>query len=178
MTMKTVSISLLLVLTFISAGFSQSKVKRIDDLVKTYHEYGLFTGTILVSENGRVIYEKGFGMANREWNIPNKPETKFRIGSVTKQFTAAMILQLVEEGKMKLDGKITDYLPNYRRDTGSKVTIHQLLNHTSGIPSYTDLPGFDEKYSRDPYEIDEFVKKFVSGDLQFEPGSNWNYNKQ
>lgn len=72
-------------------------------------------------------------MANMEWNIPNQPDTKFRIASVTKQFTAALVLQLVEEGKIKLDGKITDYLTDYRKDTGGKVTIHQLLNHTSGI---------------------------------------------
>ncbi len=176
--MKTRKLFILfaIILAITSTNIAQSKVQLIDALVKTHHEYGQFSGTILVSENGKIIYEKGFGMANREWQIPNKSDTKFRIGSVTKQFTAAMILQLVEEGKMKLDGKITDYLPNYRKDTGSKITIHQLLNHTSGIPSYTDLPGFDEKYSRDPFEIKDFVKKFASGDLQFEPGSNWNYN--
>jgi CubicO group peptidase (beta-lactamase class C family) len=81
-------------------------------------------------------------MANMEWAIPVQPDTKFRIGSVTKQFTAAVILQLVEEGKIKLDGKITDYLPDYRKDTGDKVTVHHLLNHTSGIPSYTSIPNF------------------------------------
>ena len=79
-------------------------------------------------------------MANMEWSIPNTPDTKFRLGSITKQFTAMLTLQLVEQGKIKLDGKISDYLPDYRKDIGEKVTIHQLLTHTSGIPSYTGQP--------------------------------------
>jgi CubicO group peptidase (beta-lactamase class C family) len=152
------------------------KAQKIDALLKNYYDYGQFNGAILVSENGRVIYKKGFGMANMEWEIPNQPDTKFRIGSVTKQFTAALILQLVDEGKIKLDGKITDYLPDYRKDTGERVTIHQLLNHTSGIPSYTGLPGFFQNESRDPYSVKDFVKKFASGDLEFEPGTKFSYN--
>jgi CubicO group peptidase (beta-lactamase class C family) len=111
-----------------------------------------------------------------EWAIPNQPDTKFRIGSVTKQFTAALILQLVGEGKIKLDGKISDYLTDYRKDTGEKVTIHQLLNHTSGIPSYTSRPDFFPEMSRNPYRVADFVKKFASGDLEFEPGSKFSYN--
>ncbi|MEO8042738.1 MAG: serine hydrolase, partial [Acidobacteriota bacterium] len=145
-------------------------------LIKQYYDYGQFNGSVLVADKGKIIYEKGFGMANMEWSIPNQPDTKFRIGSVTKQFTAALILQLVEEGKIKLDGKITDYLTDYRKDTGDKVTIHQLLNHTSGIPSYTGNPEFFPKYSRDAYNVPDFVKKFTSGDLEFEPGSKFSYN--
>jgi|SRR5215216_7551077 len=104
------------------------------------------------------------------------PDTKFRIGSVTKQFTAALILQLVEEGKIKLDGKISDYLTDYRKDTGGKVTIHQLLNHTFGIPSYTNRPDFSAEISRNLYSVADFVKKFASGGLEFEPGSKFSYN--
>jgi CubicO group peptidase (beta-lactamase class C family) len=115
-------------------------------------------------------------MANMEWNIPNTTDTRFRLGSITKQFTATLILQLVEQGKIKLDGKLSDYLPEYRKDIGQKVTIHQLLNHTSGIPSYTGLPGFFNDVSRNPYSVDDFVKKYASNDLQFEPGSKFSYN--
>ena len=111
-----------------------------------------------------------------EWKIPNDAETKFRLGSLTKQFTSTLILQLVEQGKIKLDGKITDYLPDYRKDTGDRVTIHQLLNHTSGIPSYTDQPGFLQDVSRNPYTVADFVKKYTSGSLEFEPGSKFSYN--
>ena len=142
--MKTARLFTLLIVAFITAtnAFAQQNVQNIDGLLKQYHDYGQFNGSILVAEKGKVIYKKGFGMANMEWAIPNQPDTKFRIGSVTKQFTAALVLQLVEEGKIKLDGKITDYLPDYRKDTGEKVTIHQLLNHTSGIPSYTQSSRF------------------------------------
>ena len=159
-----------------TAAFAQDKVKTIDNLLKTYQEYGQLNGTVLVAENGKVIYEKGFGLADMEWINPNGPNTKFRIGSVTKQFTATLILQLVEEGKIKLDGKLSDYLPDYRKDTGSKVTIHHLLNHTSGIPSYTNQPNFGAEISRNPYTVKDFVKKHTSGDLEFEPGSKFSYN--
>src|SRR4030095_14143744 len=111
-----------------------------------------------------------------EWNIPNAPDTKFRLGSITKQFTATLILQLVEQGKIKLDGKLIDYLPDYRKDTGAKVTIHNLLTHTSGTPSYTSLPGFFQNVSRNPYTVDDFIKKYASGDLEFEPGSKFVYD--
>lgn len=155
---------------------TQAKVAKIDEVVSTANKYRLFNGSVLVAENGKVIYKKGLGLANMEWNIPNTPETKFRLGSITKQFTAALILQLVEQGKVKLDGKISDYLPAYRKDIGEKVTVHQLLNHTSGIPSYTSLAGFMNDVSRNPYTVDEFVKKYASNDLAFEPGSKFSYN--
>jgi CubicO group peptidase (beta-lactamase class C family) len=148
---------------------AQQNVQKIDALLKQYHEYGQFSGSILVADGGKVVYKKGFGMANMEWGIPNQPDTKFRIASITKQFTAALVLQLVEEGRIKLDGKLTDYLPDYRKDTGEKVTIHQLLNHTSGIPDYKNV-------SSNPYSAADFVKKHVSGDLEFEPGSRYKYN--
>jgi CubicO group peptidase (beta-lactamase class C family) len=101
---------------------------------------------------------------------------KFRLGSITKQFTSMLIMQQVAKGSIKLEGHITDYLPYYRQDTGSKVTISQLLSHTSGIPSYTDDPKFFADVSRNYYAVDDFVKKFCSGDLQFDPGSKFHYD--
>jgi len=176
--MKIAILFTLFIIAFMTAGnaFAQQKVKKIDALVKQYHDYGQFNGSILVAENGKVIYKKGFGMANMEWNIPNQPDTKFRIASVTKQFTAALVLQLVEEGKIKLDGKISDYLTDYRKDTGDKVTIHQLLNHTSGIPDYSARPNFSAEISRTSYAVADFVKKFASDDPEFEPGSKYRYS--
>jgi CubicO group peptidase (beta-lactamase class C family) len=159
-----------------SVALAQDNARKIDDLLKNYYDYGQFNGSVLVAEKGKVVYAKGFGMANMEWEIPNQADTKFRIGSVTKQFTAALILQLVEEGKIKLDGKLGDYLPDYRKDTGGKVTIHQLLNHTSGIPSYTGQPDFFANVSRNRYSVADFVKKHASGELEFEPGSKFSYN--
>ncbi len=157
-------------------SFAQNKAAQIDSLMNLYHSYGLFNGSALVAENGKVIYKKGFGLANMDWGIPNTPETKFRIGSITKQFAAMLIMQLAEKGKIKLDGKITEYLPDYRKDTGGQVTIHHLLTHTSGIPSYTGLPGFWSDSTRNPHTLDYVVKNFCSGNLEFEPGSKFLYN--
>ncbi len=155
---------------------AQDKARRIDELVSLYNKYDQFNGAALVAENGKVIYKKGFGLANMEWNIPNEPDTKFRLGSITKQFTATLVLQLVEQGKLKLDGRVSDYLEGYRKDTGAKITIHHLLSHTSGLPNYTALPGFSETISRNPYAVEDFVKKYASGDLEFEPGTKFNYS--
>ena len=149
---------------------------KIDALVSMYADYGLFTGTVLVSIHDEVIFKKGYGLANREWNIPNAPDVKFRLGSITKQFTAMLVMQQVARGAIKLDGHVADYLPYYRKDTGSKVTVHQLLTHTSGIPSYTDNPTFFPEVSRSYYAVDEFVKKFCSGHLEFEPGTKFHYD--
>ena len=164
---------LVAVIAFQSIVFAQNKVRQIEELVSLYNKYDQFNGTVLVAEDGKVIYKKGFGFANMEWNIPNEPDTRFRLGSITKQFTATLVLQLVEQGKLKLDGKVSDYLDNYRKDTGGKITIHNLLSHTSGVPNYTAQPGFIETVSRNPYAVDDFVKKYASGDLEFEPGAKF-----
>ena len=159
-----------------SSVLAQDKAAKIDEVMTAANKYRLFNGSVLVAENGKVIYKKGLGLAQMEWNIPNTTDTKFRLGSITKQFTSALVLQLVDQGKVKLDAKISEYLPSYRKDIGDKVTVHQLLNHTSGIPSYTGLPGFFNDVSRNPYTVDEFVKKYASNNLEFEPGSKFSYN--
>ena len=96
--MKTAKSLALLLLLFITANssFAQQTAKQIDELMKKYYDYGQFNGSILVAEKGKVVYAKGLGFANMEWSIPNQPDTKFRIGSITKQFTATLILQLVD----------------------------------------------------------------------------------
>ena len=149
---------------------------KIQEVLSTAHKYRVFNGSALVAENGKIIYKGAFGMANMEWSIPNAPDTRFRLGSITKQFTSMLTLQLVEQGKIKLDGKISDYLPDYRKDIGDKVTVHHLLTHTSGIPSYTGQPGFFENVSRNPFKVTDFVTKHTSGNLEFEPGSKFSYN--
>lgn len=153
----------------------QSQVHQIEDLLATYHEYGLFNGSVLVAKNGKILYKGGFGEANMTWDIPNRPETKFRIGSATKQFTATLILKLVEEGKLDLQGKITDYLPEYPAPQGNKITIHHLLTHTSGLPSYT-TPDFMSDQVRDPFPPDSLIALFSDMELQFEPGTKWSYS--
>ncbi|WKZ69640.1 MAG: serine hydrolase [Melioribacteraceae bacterium] len=155
---------------------AQEKAGTIDEFIQKTVEYNSFTGSALVADNQEVIFQKGYLFANREWNIPNDIDTKFRLGSITKQFTAAVILKLREEGKLKLEDKITDHIPYYRKDTGEKVSIHQLLIHTSGIPSYTSHPDFFGKDSKRDYTVEEFVKQYCMGDFDFEPGADWAYN--
>ncbi len=170
-------IAILLGLLFIhNSLFARDKAAQIDQLMQFYHDDEQFHGSVLVAERGKIIFKKGYGYANLEWNIQNQPNTKHRIGSITKQFTSMLIMQLAEEKKLKLNDNISRYLPDYRKDTGERVTIHHLLNHSSGIPSYTEIPNFHNDISRDPYSVDEFIKQFCSGDLEFQPGSQYSYN--
>src|ERR1700720_40306 len=97
-------ITIVLLLAAQASVLAQDKAAKIDELMKTYNSYKQFNGAVLVAENGRVIFKKGYGMANMEWNIPIETDTKFRLGSITKQFTSMLVLQLVQEGKIKLEG--------------------------------------------------------------------------
>lgn len=155
---------------------AQDLPKRIDRVVDRYAELGRFNGAVLVANRGKVIYQKGVGLADAEWNIPNQPDTRFRIGSVTKQFTAMLILLLADEGRLSLDGTVGDYLPEYPAGPGRAVTIHQLLTHTSGIPSYTGLPDYFPSLSRHPARPLDFLARFDSLPLEFAPGSQWRYD--
>lgn len=157
-------------------SFGQTKTEKIDELLNLFQEYGKFNGSVLVAEKGEIIYQKGFGMANMEWDIPNAPDTKHRLGSVTKQFTAMLILQLASEAKLDVNTPISKYLPDYPKERGDNITIHHLLTHTSGIPNYTALPGFMENESRNPYSPSEFVETFADMDLEFTPGEKFNYS--
>jgi len=166
----------LIMLAILNSTYGQSKIDKLDELVSTYSEYGKFNGSVLVSDQGKVIYKKGFGMANMEWDIPNRPNTKHRLGSITKQFTAMLILQLVAEGKLDLQAPITTYLPDYPKTSGDIITSHHLLTHTSGIPNYTAFPKFMEDESRNPYTPEEFVKTFADKALDFTPGEKFSYS--
>lgn len=149
---------------------------KINALMSDYHALRELNGSVLVAENGKVIFEKGFGKANFQWGVKNNPNTKFRIGSLTKQFTATLVMQLVEQGEIELDAPISQYLNYYRKDIADIVTIHQLLNHTSGIPNYTRAKNFRDQVSRNPYEVKAFIQKHCSDDLAFEPGSQFQYS--
>ena len=168
--------SFFMLLTLVPLSYGQSKSEQVEELLKLYHEYGKFNGSALVSENGKVLYKSGVGMANMEWDIPNAPDTKHRLGSITKQFTAMLILQLAAEGKLDLKAPITEYLPDYPNDHQPPITTHHLLTHTSGIPNYTSFPGFFREESRDPYTPEDFIIKFSDKDLDFAPGSQFNYS--
>ncbi|OAB80444.1 serine hydrolase [Cochleicola gelatinilyticus] len=157
-------------------SFGQTKVQELDALLGLYTQYGQFNGSVLVAEKGKVVYKKGFGLANMEWDIPNTPDTKHRIGSITKQFTALLIMQLVAEGKIELQAPVSKYLPEYSKTNGDKITIHQLLTHTSGVPNYTSFPNFFKDLSRNPHTTNEMVRLFADSTLQFTPGTKFTYS--
>jgi CubicO group peptidase (beta-lactamase class C family) len=159
----------------------QAAGPRIAALLRAYNELGRFNGTALVARGDTIVHTAGYGMASFELSVANQPETKQWIGSVTKVFTAAMVMRLVDRGKLSLDSRITDTLPWYRRDTGTRVTVRQLLDHTSGIPDYLHLPGigregFQRQVGDDVIEVRPFIERWCSGDLQWEPGSRWGYS--
>ena len=163
-------------LLFSFNNFPQSKADKIDQLLRKYVEYNAFNGAALVAENGKVIFKKGYGYANFEWDIPNAPDTKFRLGSITKQFTSMLIMQLVQEGKLRLDEKVSEVLSDYPKEQGEKITIHNLLTHTSGIPNYTDFPGYPTEIMKNTFSPLELVKLFENKPLEFKPGSKFSYS--
>ncbi len=137
-------------------------------------EAGKFMGTVLVAQDGNIILDKAVGDANIEWDIDNTTDTKFRIGSVTKQFTAVLVLMLAEEGKVDLDAPIKTYWPESPA-SWDKVTVRQLLHHTSGVPNVTDFEDFQtQKYL--PKTPEEMIARFAGEPLEFEPGSKWDYS--
>ena len=152
----------------------QNKIDKIDELISDYAAYGKFNGSILVAEEGKVIYKKGFGMANMEWEIPNQADTKFRIASITKQFTAMLIVQLASENKLDLHVPISTYLPDYPKKNADRITIHHLLTHTSGIPEFDDFVNYRD-IERNRHHPEEMMDIFAEGELQFTPGESYSY---
>jgi CubicO group peptidase (beta-lactamase class C family) len=129
--------------------------------------------SVLVAQNGKVVFKKGFGYSDIEKKILVTPETKFRIGSITKQFTASAILKLQEEGKISVQDKLAKFFPDFPR--ASEVSVHHLLTHTSGIHSYTDKSDFMDRVTK-PITPDELVRYFKDDAYDFNPGEQWRYN--
>jgi len=131
--------------------------------------------SIAVAQHGKVLLAKGYGKADAEFDVPANEQTMFRIGSVTKQFTAALVMRLVEQKKLALDDELAKYVPDSPLQ-GRKVTIQHLLQHTSGIKSYTDVGEAWEKVW--PLELthDELLALVEDAPFDFEPGSDWHYN--
>jgi CubicO group peptidase (beta-lactamase class C family) len=133
-----------------------------------------FSGAVLLSRNGKIVLSKGYGLANRETGTPNSPRTKIRLGSLTKQFTAAAVLMLQERGKLRTSDPVCKYISDCPK-VWEAVTIHHLLTHTSGIPSYTGLPDF-RKLSVYPATPTELIARFRDRPLEFTPGKEFSYN--
>ncbi|MEM7185228.1 MAG: serine hydrolase [Bacteroidota bacterium] len=148
---------------------------QIDSLVQLYHDYDGFNGAVLVSHEGEVIYKKGFGMANMELKTPNTTATKFRIASMTKTFTAVLILQLVAEGKLELHTPISNYLPQFPKEQGMEITVHHLLTHSSGIPNNYEGNSMLNRFP-DKHRPEGLVHQFWGLPLEFTPGDRFSYS--
>ncbi|MCP4545081.1 MAG: beta-lactamase family protein [bacterium] len=177
MSWKNTLILTLLICLLAGAQTATARDRRLERKVDAYMapllERDLISGSILIASRGEILLAKGYGLANREYEMPNTPDTAFRLGSVSKQFTAMGIFLLAQEGKLALEDKLSLYLPEYPR--GDEITLHMLLNHTSGIPNYTGLEDYDTQLML-PLSIDEVIDFFKEAPLHFEPGGNWAYS--
>ena len=162
-----------LLFAFASNVFGQKLDAQIDKLIAEKYTVDGPGGAILVSQKGKIIYQKGFGKASIELNVNNSPDNVFEIGSITKQYTAVCILMLEEQGKLKVTDAIEKYLPDYPR--GNEITIHQLLTHIAGVVNYTALPEWTKVWREDK-TVDEMIAFFKDKPLDFEPGAHWNYS--
>jgi CubicO group peptidase (beta-lactamase class C family) len=168
----------LLLLVFFTATAQQQPqpdpVPRMEQIVQSFAGNHAFMGSVLVARDGKTLLDKGYGFANLEWQIANTPATKFRLGSITKQFTAASILLLEERGKLKTDDPVKKYMPDAPA-AWDKITIFHLLTHTSGIPSFTGFPDY-HKREWETMTPQQLVDWFRDKPLEFEPGTKWNYS--
>ena len=158
---------------FPAAGSAQTIADKADALLKAYHQQDLFTGTVLIAKEGRIVFERSYGMANRESNLPNRSTTQYRIGSLSKPFTSLIIHRLMEKGWLHINDPLNKYLPGFSRN--DSVTIEHLLNHTSGIRSITSM----EQYRTGRSEIKgmkEVIAILKSQPPVFSPGSSWQYS--
>src|SRR3954469_2114111 len=143
-------------------------VARMEQVLQAAAVDNKFMGTVLVAQGDTILLDKGYGFANLEWNIPNTPETRFRIASLTKQFAAAAVLLLEERGKLKLDDPVKTYYPDAPAGW-NRITLFNLLTQTSGIPDYTDARDFGDamKLQRTPQQLIAAVRDKT---LDFAPG--------
>jgi CubicO group peptidase (beta-lactamase class C family) len=147
---------------------------RLEEQVKAYVDIEKFNGTVLVMKDGQAVLNKGYGMANFEWAIPNTPDTKFRLGSITKQFTAMAILELERQGKLQVTDPVCTYVDPCP-EKWKPITIHNLLTHTSGIPNFTSFPEYD-KTKRTESPPAKTLERFRDKPLDFEPGEKFSYS--
>lgn len=149
-------------------------VGRMDQIVQAAVDADEFTGSVLVARDGEILFDRGYGFANREWNAPNDGDTKFRLGSVSKQFTAVAIMILNERGLVDLDAPVKTFLPDAPA-AWDGVTVRHLLTHTSGVPSLTGFDDYEASKTL-PATIDSLIGRFRDRPLDFQPGEGWAYS--
>jgi D-alanyl-D-alanine carboxypeptidase len=166
---------LFILLLLAPAAHAQDVAAKSGDFVQAFFDQKRFQGSVLLAREGKPLYRKSYGMANIEWDIANTPDTKFRLGSITKQFTSALILQLAQQGKLSLDDSIRKYY-TAAPESWQPVTLHHLLSHQSGIPSYTDIPAFFDKMAGQARTPAEIIQLTQDQPLQFDPGTKYRYD--
>jgi D-alanyl-D-alanine carboxypeptidase len=169
--------ALLLAAAVLAVAGAEGKEDLAGRLDRIFAEAYPATGpgaAVIVVRDGKTVLRKGYGLVNVELSVPIAPEMVFRIGSVTKQFTAAAILKLVEAGKLSLSDEIGRFLPDYPT-RGKRITVEQLLNHTSGIRSLTGMPAW-ASHTREDWTPAQLIAFFQNEPLDFEPGTGWKYN--
>ncbi|MBW0145210.1 serine hydrolase domain-containing protein [Sphingomicrobium clamense] len=150
--------------------------QRAEQILEAAYDENAPGAVAIVVDDGQVVFEAGHGLADVEAGTPITPDTVFRYASITKQFTAATIMQLVAEGKISLDAPLSDYLPEYPQP-GASATVRQLLNHTSGIMSYTSMPGFmDPENTAKPMTTAQMIDYFDDAEMPAEHGARLAYN--
>lgn len=169
--MKRIILSFYSFALFPALLFAQD-LQRIEDEIQ-FQAKDSFMGSVAISEGDRIILNKGYGFANVEWNIANTSTTKFRLASITKQFTAASILLLEERGLLSTDDAISKHLSN-SPESWKSISINNLLTHTSGIPNNFSYESDEDKYK--PFSISRDIDRAKSQQLEFEPGSNFRYS--
>jgi CubicO group peptidase (beta-lactamase class C family) len=156
------------------SGPSDAEVTaRVRSYLAPFKESGNLTGAVLIARHGRVLLRRSYGLSNYELRVPNSPRTRFHIASVSKAFTAIAILQLQEQGRLKLSDPVSRFMPDFPR--GGEITIDNLLTHTSGIRDINDLPDYGT-FARNHHDLSELVSKFAHLPLQFQPGTKYSYS--
>ena len=153
----------------------RSFAEKIDRIIRSQDD--LFSGVVFVAVGDRVLSNKGYGLADREFDIPNRPDTKFKIGSITKIFTAVLTMKLVEMGIIDLDRPVSTYITEFPQRNGQKITVRHLLNHTSGIPQhFIAIPDYFNKNDKFFQTPREYYAHFWENILAHEPGEQQTYS--
>ena len=168
--MNKILLSTLILLTH----FTYGQTKQFDEVLNYYNTEKEFNGAVLVATNGQIDYLNAVGISNRQSGSTLNTKAKFKIASITKTFTAVLILQLYQQGKLDLKATIGKYLPNYTGEARDRVNIQNLLTYSSGIPNCEGSTGI-EVYQK-PISVDDFISKYSSGKLEFEPGKKFSYD--
>ena len=148
---------------------------KISEYLESYTKLWSFSGSIIAINDGEILFKKAYGYANIEHKVKNTTETKYRIWSITKQFTAAAILILEERGLLRVEDSLKKYFPDCI-ELNPNITIHHLLTHTSGIFNYSSLPNSHKTFQRMCHKKSDLIKMFLSKPLNFEPGTQWEYS--